>query len=132
MRIRLAMRKVYWIAVLAITPAALFSSSCGNLFKKSPEDVVKAFFAAANAGKYSEAEKYLSSSAKMLVVLGGGIKELADEKTRDGTIDRVEILKVEKRGEGAKVYYRIHYKYDKPKDDDMSLIIEEGEWRISG
>jgi len=108
--------------------------SCGSasILKKSPENVVKAFFKAANDAKYSEAEGYLAASTKVLMAAAGGIKKFADEQTRDGKIDRVEIVKVETRGEGAKVYYKIHYKDGQTKDDDASLIKENGEWKISG
>ena len=120
-------RLLLWtIAALAI------STACTNLLHKSPENVVKAFFTAANDGKYSEAEGYLASSTKVLMAAAGGIKKIADKETRDGKIESVEILKVETRGEGAKIYYKIHYKDGQTKDDDVSLIKENGEWKISG
>lgn len=118
--------------VALVAAVATLETGCTQLGKKSPQQVVQAFFAAANAGKYSEAEQYLTSSAKSMMVLGGGIKEFADKETRGGKIDTVEILTVETRGEGAKMTYKIHYKDGQSKDDHVSLIIENGEWRISG
>jgi len=119
-----------WFVVFAVL--VLLPASCSRIIKKGPPEVVKAFFAAANDGRYSDAEHYLTSSAKALIVLAGGIKKAADEETHDGKLDRVEILKVETRGQGAKVHYRLHYKDGQTKDDDDNLIVEDGEWRISG
>ncbi|MFL5513835.1 MAG: hypothetical protein ACJ8CN_15530, partial [Gemmatimonadales bacterium] len=89
-------------------------SSSGGLLTKSPSDVVSSAYMAANAGQYSEAEKYLSSEVLnamkgSLGAMAGGMKAAWDETTRDGTIDKVEILNEEVRGEGAKVYFRIHF-----------------------
>lgn len=104
-----------WIRY-AIVPLALatvvVATGCeggggGGLFGKSPGEVVKAAYMAANAGQYSEAEKYLSSEVLNamkggLGVLAGGMKGMWDKTTRDGTIDSIEILSEEVRGEGAK------------------------------
>jgi hypothetical protein len=66
------------------------------------------------------------------MVAAGGIKAFADKETREGKIESLEILRVATRGEGAKIYYKIHYKDGQTKDDDASLIKENGEWKISG
>jgi len=119
-----------WFVVFAVL--VLFPASCSRIIKKGPPEVVKAFFAAANDGRYSDAERYLTASAKALMVLAGGIKKFADTETRDGKLDSVEILQQETRGQGAKIHYRLRYKDGQTKDDDASLIVEDGEWRISG
>ncbi len=128
------MKRTNLWTLAGITILALAWGACGSasFLKKSPEDVVKAFFKAANEGRYSEAEGYLTSSAKMLMAAGGGVKNFADRESRDGKIETVEIVKVETRGEGAKIYYKIHYTGGQTKDDDVSLIKENGEWKISG
>jgi len=120
---------------------ALSTSGCTGgggiaILSKSPGDVVKAAYMAANAGQYSEAEKYLSSEVLNamkggLGALAGGMKGMWDKTTRDGTIDRIEILKEDVRGEGAKVLFRIHFKDGKTKDDDEPLIKENGQWKIT-
>ena len=96
------------------------------------ENPVKAFFAPANAGKCSEAEKYLSLSPKAVIVSAGDIKKFAEEQTRDGKVGSVETLKVETRGETAKMHHETHYKDMQTKDRDVSLIKENGRWRITG
>jgi len=129
-------------AIRAISIAALLvGAGCGGaggggLFGKSPGEVVKAVHMAANAGQYSEAEKYLASDALALMnsenaAWLGGPKGLWDKTTRDGTIDRVEILSEEVRGEGAKVLFRIHFKDGETRDDDVQLIRVSGEWKMT-
>jgi len=102
----------------------------------SPSEVVIAAFMAANQGIYSEAEKYLSSAVINAVKTGwgndaGGLKGIWDRVTRNGTMDRIEILKEEIRGEGATVYFRIHFKDGATKNEDEPLIKENGQWKIT-
>ncbi len=50
------------LLVLSVCAAFLFLAVCGG--GKSPGQVIEAAFLAANEGKYSEANKYLSSTLK--------------------------------------------------------------------
>lgn len=129
-------------AIRAISIAALLvGAGCGGaggggLFGKSPGNVVKAAYMAGNAGQYTEAEKYFSSAALNImkderVVLAGGMKGMWDHLTRGGTIDRFEILSEEVRGEGAKVFFRIHFKDGDTDNGDETLIKENGEWKMT-
>lgn len=104
--------------------------------QKSPSDVVIAAYMAANKGKYSETEKYLPSSSAIMNSVKEGLVSRAvfnaiwDEATRNGTIEKIEILKEEIRGEGAKVSFRIYYKDGKTIDNDEPLIKEKRRWKI--
>jgi len=92
---------------------------------------------AANAGKYSEAERYFSTEALAamkgpLGQIAGGFKGIADSNTRNGQIRVVEVLKQEIRGEGATVTARIAFKDGSTKENDVTeLIREKGEWKIT-
>ncbi len=112
----------------------MFTSGCDSIGQKSPSEVVIAAYMAANEGKYSEVKKYMSSEVinamAGLGALAGGWKAVWDKITRNGTIQRIEILKEEMRGEGATVYFRIHFKDGKTKVDDKPLIKEDGQWKI--
>ncbi len=116
----------------------IFTSGCGSIGQKSPSEVVIAAIhgCVTNENKYSEAEKYMSSEVINamkggLWALAGGWKGAWDEATRNGTIQKIEILKEEVRGEGAEVDFRIHFKDGKTKDDDEPLIKEDGKWKIT-
>jgi hypothetical protein len=111
-------------------------SGGGGLFKKGPADVAKAAYMAANEGRYSEVEQYLSSDAinavkSSLGAMAGGMKGIWDKTTRNGTIERIEILKEEIRGEGARVQFKIYFKGGATKEDHESLIQEKGSWKIT-
>jgi len=117
------------------------SLSCGSMprpFQQTPGDVVKAFYLAANEGKYSEAEQMLSEDAGRAIrgdlgQLAGGFKKICDQDTKNGTILRVEISKEEIRGEGASVVANIFFKDGSTKDNDKSsLIKEKGSWKLTG
>lgn len=123
---------------LILASLTLVTGACGKsgLFSKSPSDTVVAAYMAANEGKYSEAETYLSSEALNalkgeLGALAGGRKRIWDRKTRNGTIQRIEVLREEVRGEGATVYFLIHFEDGSTEEDEESLIKEKGVWKIT-
>jgi hypothetical protein len=112
-------------------------AGCGiTILEKSPAEVVKSAYTAGNQGRYSEAESYLSTEAEAAVksqlgAMGGGVKGVWDHNTRNGTIDRIEILSEEVRGEGATVHFRLHFKDGNTKEDGEPLIKEKGHWKIT-
>lgn len=123
------------LAAILIT-GFIFFGGCDSIGQKSPSEVVKAAYMAANEGKYSEAEKYLSSEVITamkggLGALAGGMKGAWDKTTRNGTIEKIEIIDEGVRGESATVKFRIHFKDGKTKDDDEPLIKENGQWKIT-
>jgi hypothetical protein len=66
-----------------------------------------------------------------LGALVGGMKGAWDKATRNGSIERIEILREEVRGEGANVYFRIHFKDGSRQDTDEKLLKENGVWKIT-
>ena len=114
----------------------MFTSGCASIGQKSPSQVVVAAYMAANEGKYSEAEKYMSSEIINAVkggegMFAGGWKGSWDKITRNGTIQKIEILYGDAGGRfGAEVYFRIHFKDGKTKDDTEYLMKEGGQWKI--
>jgi hypothetical protein len=123
--------------LVAVIGIALFVITSGgnSIDHKSPSEVVVAAYMAANEGKYSEVEKYMSSDAisaiKNLGALAGGMKGIWDKTTHSGTIRKIEIPKQEVRGEEATVYFRILFKDGKTEDGDEPLIKEGGQWKIT-
>ena len=102
---------------------------------KSPGEVVRVTFDAANAGHYEEAETHLTSKALaqirgLMASLAGGHIKLWDGWTKGRTITRIEILKEEIHGVEASVHYRFHFKDGSSKDDDDDLSLEDGEWKF--
>lgn len=112
----------------------LLTAACG-LGSKTPSEVVKAFYAAANEGKYPEAEKYLSAETiKGMEGLGSraaGEKFMLDEMTKNGTIEKDEILQEQIQGETATVTHKVQFKDGSIKDGKETLIKESGEWKVT-
>ena len=101
----------------------------------TPSEVIRLTYEAANAGRYEEAEKHLSAVAfkqihGLAARLAGGHIKLWDGWTRNRTISRIEVLKEETRKGEVTVYYRFHFKDGSSKEDDDSLVLEDGEWKI--
>lgn len=94
-----------------------------------PEGAVKGYFNAMNAGKYSDAIKYLGPAMAEFAKMDGG-KAMSDEMTHNGTMTKVEILETSPRGEGADVKYRVHFKDDSVQDGSFSLVKQDGDWKI--
>lgn len=103
---------------------------------KSPSQATQGAYEAANQGKYSEIESYMSSEALSamkgdLGAMAGGVKGIWDKETHNGTITKIEILREEVRGEGAKVYFRLYFKDGTKKENSVPLIREKGHWRLT-
>ncbi len=100
-----------------------------------PAEVLRATFEAANAGRFAEAEKHLTVAAakqinSLMARLAGGHIKLWDGWTHNRTMTRFEVLKEETDKGEVTVYYRLHFKDGTTKDDDDSLILEGGEWKL--
>jgi len=124
------------ILVMLLSIGLLLLVGCGGSSGKSPSETVRAFYMAGNEGKYSDVEKYFSSDALILMknewaALTGGIKGSMDAVTRHGNIETVEITEEEVRGEGAAVFYTIHYRNGDSEKDSEELIKEDGVWKIT-
>jgi hypothetical protein len=129
-------RTISSLSLAILILASLFVIDCVPS-QKSPGDVVKAFYTAANEGEFSELEKTISEATIITLKshhgqLGGGIKGACDRKSRNGSIIRVDITKEEIRGEGATVTANIAFKDGSTKNNDKThLIKEKGSWKIS-
>lgn len=122
------MNRMINIVFVLMCVVALFTiSGCGT---KTPSQVVVATYMAANNGKYSEAEEYLSVNVANLAALSGGMKSNCDRATRNGTIQKVEVLKEDIRGEVATVFFKVLFKEGKIKKDSETLVKENGLWKI--
>src|ERR1700688_789206 len=127
-------------------PTAIFAlalgvlGSCANMFEKSPSAVVQAFLAAANEGRYSDAQEMLSEGGRNVDVnsergqRAGGIRGICDQITKNGSIAKVVIVKEEIRGEGAVVTADVTFKDGsivKGDQNPIPLIKEKGAWKLT-
>lgn len=112
-----------------------FSATC-RAQPANPEDVLKAFYRAANAGKYEEAKQYLSAEAirhaeGSLGALAGGWKGIMDRYTRNGTLEKVEVYDLSMRGDGASCRVKKHFKDKSIQELPVEFIKEQGKWKIA-
>lgn len=101
--------------------------ACGG---GGPDGAVKGWYNAMNAGKHSEAIKYLAPAMAEFAKMDGG-KSMSDEMTHNGTMTKVEIVSSDVRGEGAEIKARIHFKDGGVEDQDISLVKQDGDWKIT-
>jgi hypothetical protein len=112
---------------------------------RSPSDVVKAAYGLAIQGRYSETDKYMSSDLRTsLNQLGAETLDKSElgpltqrvmmgwwqDKTREGTLERVEIDSEETRGELSELKLHLHYKDGVTQLHTESLLKENGGWKL--
>ena len=124
------MKKRIALALLAMVPLLVYG--CGG---GSPSDVAKAFYKAGNEGNYSEAESYLSFEARAVYrqpVFGltQSFDNQMDAVTKGGTITRIDVEEGKDYGGYAVVLVTLHYADGGQASDTLSLLKEDGRWRI--
>jgi hypothetical protein len=135
---------VWFVTVIAVT---FLLVGCGKMGQKSPSDVVKSFCMALNEGKYLEAEKYLEPSFFKDMKQAGAVdslasyqefghyptvelKEMWDEFTRNGTLERIEILKEKTKGDVGEVDFRLYFKDGVTTDRKAIVFKMNNVWKI--
>ena len=122
--------------VMAMVLLVACNGASGPSSGSSPEEVIKAFYKAANDGKYEDAKQYLSEQSLRTVegplgALLGGWKGIVDNYTRDGTLDRVGVSDVNVRGDGASCTVIKHFRGGSTERLDIDFIREAGIWKIA-
>ena len=131
------MKRLTPILVLLIIALSFLSFSCGARKKgtgaQSPAETVKTVYMAANDGWYSETEQYIYSEVINSIKQNLGTLHLIkewDNYTRNGKIEKIEILNEIIRGERAEVYFKVYFKGGEIKQDQDLLIKEGKQWKI--
>ena len=127
--LRAYMAALMWLVFCSIT------LSWAGAPVKSPAEIVRITYEAANAGRYADAETHLSAVALaqingLMARLAGGHLKLWNGWTKNRSITRIEVLKEVVHNGQATVFYRFHFKDGSSKEDDDSLVLEDGEWKL--
>lgn len=120
-------RNKWLVGAAMVMAASLALVGCGG---GGPDGTVKGWFGAMNAGKHSEAIKFLTPALAEMANMDGG-KSMSDEMTHSGTMTKCEIVSSEVRGEGATVKARIHFKDGGVEDQTVSLVKQDGKWKVT-
>ncbi len=130
------MRKSIYILCVVIVVFALLFFVFNRIVQKSPSETVIAAYTAGNQGKYAEAKK--SFSSEFLNFLGGDLRTIAinmsgtwKRNTKNGTMERIEILQEKIQGNRANVYFILYFKDGSKETFNEPLIKEDGVWKIT-
>lgn len=122
--------KVISLVILSILIAC-------SRYPGNPEAVIVAFYKAANECRYQEAKQYLSQESIRHVdgpfgTSVGRWKRTIDRLTKSGRLEKVEVIDVNIRGDGASCKVKTYFK-DKeyPHEYSAELVKEDGKWKIS-
>ena len=102
----------------------------------SPAEVIKTFYSACNSGNYSAAEGLLVAEANRVLTrhigaVDGGLRGICDEETKQGHLQRVEILQEEVRGDVAQVRYMLYYADGSALEETQGLVVKHWVWKIA-
>jgi hypothetical protein len=123
-----------WIPLFCIV--ALFGAcSSSDSGKSETELAIQQFYDRLGAEDYPTALGYYSMQVReMLEVTGGGVDESyiewAREETKQGSVERVEIVNETVEAETADIKYRVVYDDGSTAERTVSLTREEGEWKL--
>ena len=102
----------------------------------SPADVIKTFYSACNSRSYPVAERLLVPEANRVLTrhigaVEGGLRGICDEATKQGHLQKVEILEQEVRGEVAQVRYMLYYADGSAIEESQGLVVKHWVWKIA-
>jgi hypothetical protein len=124
------------ISLLMLVTVLAFAILTGFAPYGSPAEVIKTFYSACNSGNYSVAEGLLVPEANRALnrhigAVGGGLREICDEETKQRHLQKVEILHQEIRGDIAQVRYMLYYADGSAIEDSQGLVVKHWAWKIS-
>ena len=102
----------------------------------SPAEVIQTVYSACNSGNYSVAGRLLVPEANRVLTLhigavDGGLPAICEEETKQGHLQRVEVLHEEVRGNLARVRYKLYYADGTTIEDSQGLVVRHWVWKIS-
>jgi hypothetical protein len=102
----------------------------------SPAEVINTFYFACNNGNYSVAEGLLVPEVNRVLTrhigaVDGGLRGICDEATKQGHLQKVEILQQELRGEVAEVRYKLYYADGSAVEESQGLVVKGWVWKIA-
>jgi hypothetical protein len=133
------MKGILWLfAISVLMLVVVLAFTLGNRLvpHDSPPEVIKTFFSACNSGNYSLAGSLLVPEANRVLTrhigaVEGGLRGICDEATKQGHLQKVEILQQEVRGEVAQVRYMLYYADGSAIEESQGLVVKHWVWKIA-
>ena len=133
------MKGILWLfAISVLMLVVVLAFTLGNRLvpHDSPPEVIKTFFSACNSGNYSLAGSLLVPETNRVLTrhigaVEGGLRGICDEATKQGHLQKVEILQQEVRGEVAQVRYMLYYADGSAIEESQGLVVKHWVWKIA-
>jgi hypothetical protein len=126
---------LFAISVLMLVAVLAFTILTGFVPHDSPAEVIKTFYSGCNSGNYSLAERLLVPEANRVLTrhigVDGGLQGICDEETKQGHLQRVEVLQQDVRGELAEVRYMLYYVDGSTTEESQGLVLTLWGWKIA-
>lgn len=127
---------LFTISVLMLVTVLAFTTLTGFVPYGSPAEVIKTFYSACNSGNYSVAARLLVPEASRALTrhigaVDGGLRGICDEVTKQGHLQRVEVLQQEVHGERAQVRYMLYYADGSTIEESQGLVLKRWAWEIA-
>jgi hypothetical protein len=130
------MRNGRFLVLLSFIAVILVAAcSTGTDEPKGPEGAVQVFYQHLNDGDYDTVMSLYSAEVRS--VLGDpdtssaeAFQAWAEQHTKDGSIENVEILSSEAVETGTFVQYRLDFKDGSSWSGEVTLTEEEGAWKV--
>jgi hypothetical protein len=117
--------------------ASLILACSGGVEEGSPGQTVQIFYQHLNDGAYDDARNLYNQEALAVIEdpnFGSeeGYREWARSETKQGLVDRVEIVDttLDETGSSATVAFEVVYTDGTTKPAETVLILEDGAWKI--
>src|SRR5262249_51176115 len=127
---------LFAISLLLLVAVLAFAILTGFAPYGSPAEVITTFYSACNSGNYSVAERLLVPEANRVLTrhigaVDGGLRGICDEETKQGHLQKIEILQQEVRGEVAQVRYILYYADGSALEESQGLVVKRCVWKIA-
>ena len=122
------------ISLLMLVAVLAFAILTGFVPYGSPAEVIEAFYSACNSSNYPVAERLLLPDRLLtsdIAAVDGGLRGICDEETKQGHLQKVEILQQDVSGEVAQVRYMLYYADGSATEEIQGLVMKHGVWKIT-
>ena len=123
-------------SMFMLVAVVAFAIMTGFVPYGSPAEVIQTFYSACNSRNYSVAERMLVPDVNWVLThhvgaVDGGLPGICDIETKQGHLQRVEILDEEVHGEIGKVRYKLYYGDGTTLEETQGLVVKHWGWKIT-
>lgn len=110
--------------------AAAAQSGADSSAAMTPGQVVRAFYVAAAENRPPEARRHMSPALIATLPQSGGLAKVCADRIGPVAMRGVQIVREQVDGNAATVSLRLHLVDGSTKDQQETLVKENGEWKV--